>query len=338
MIVTNLYVIGYGKLGKAVCEVSKYFPEMEVKKIFTRRKEEVRKEVNEEIEVLDVSDIEKEKYNKNTVAILCNSSSDILEQIHFILQKMNVILTFDEHKKIIELLEEADVLAKKAKTVSIFTGWDPGLYSNIRDMFASLFPEGEIFTLWGDGSSRGHAAEAKKRTKEWVSELVQYTIRKKEEEEKILRGEEITDSSPPGLHRRVVYLALKPGMDTEEIRKEVKERISSIPGYYREYEVEFHFVSKEEMKKNHSSDPHGGKVIGRTLTKDGGLQVAEFRLQLANNPEFTARTCLRATIAAVKKARKGDYGAFLENHISQAECSLETLETLKLGGKRNNFV
>ena len=63
-----------------------------------------------------------------------------------------------------------------------------------------------------------------------------------------------------------------------------------MPNYFAEYDTTVHFISEEELKKNHSGIPHGGFVIrsGKTGWNQENNHVIEYSLKLDSNPEFTA--------------------------------------------------
>ena len=54
--------------------------------------------------------------------------------------------------------------------------------------------------------------------------------------------------------------------------------------------VGMHFISEEELRKNHGGIPHGGFVIrsGVTGWEKENRHVIEYRLKLDSNPEFTS--------------------------------------------------
>ena len=62
-----------------------------------------------------------------------------------------------------------------------------------------------------------------------------------------------------------------------------------MPNYFDEYDTTVHFISEEELKRDHSGIPHGGFVIrtGKTGWNDENSHVIEYSLKLDSNPEFT---------------------------------------------------
>ena len=56
------------------------------------------------------------------------------------------------------------------------------------------------------------------------------------------------------------------------------------------YKRQVHFISEEELLRDHSGIPHGGFVIrsGKTGWENENTHVIEYRLKLDSNPEFTS--------------------------------------------------
>ena len=89
------------------------------------------------------------------------------------------------------------------------------------------------------------------------------------------------------------------------IEKEIKE----MPNYFSDYDTTVHFISEEELKKNHSGIPHGGFVLrsGRSATDNKFLM--EFSLKLDSNPEFTSSVLVAYARAVYRLAKEGKTGA-----------------------------
>ena len=64
--------------------------------------------------------------------------------------------------------------------------------------------------------------------------------------------------------------------------KQIEHDIVTMPNYFADYDTTVHFISMEEMKKNHSGIPHGGFVLhsGKTGANDEHNQLIEFSLQI----------------------------------------------------------
>jgi diaminopimelate dehydrogenase len=72
-----------------------------------------------------------------------------------------------------------------------------------------------------------------------------------------------------------------------------------------------HFISHEELQKNHQGLPHGGLVIryGQTGLHNEHHQMIEYQLKLDSNPDFTARVLLAYARAAYRLNKEGVTGA-----------------------------
>ena len=68
------------------------------------------------------------------------------------------------------------------------------------------------------------------------------------------------------------------GADLARIEQEIK----TMPNYFDEYDTTVHFISEEELKRDHSGIPHGGFVIrtGKTGWNDENSHVIEYSLKL----------------------------------------------------------
>ena len=94
------------------------------------------------------------------------------------------------------------------------------------------------------------------------------------------------------------------GADLARIEKE----IVTMPNYFAEYNTKVHFITEEEMRKNHSGIPHGGFVIrsGRTGLNGENQHIIEYSLKLDSNPEFTASVLTAYARAAWRLYEKGE--------------------------------
>jgi diaminopimelate dehydrogenase len=72
-----------------------------------------------------------------------------------------------------------------------------------------------------------------------------------------------------------------------------------------------HFVSLEELRRDHSGMPHGGSVIrgGHTGLAGENRHTVEFSLKLDSNPEFTASVLVAYARAIVRMHAEGKIGA-----------------------------
>ena len=85
---------------------------------------------------------------------------------------------------------------------------------------------------------------------------------------------------------------------------------SGIDVYFDEYDTTVHFISEEELKRDHSGIPHGGFVIrtGKTGWNDENSHVIEYSLKLDSNPEFTSSVIVAYARAAYRMSQEGQKG------------------------------
>ncbi len=316
-------VLGYGNLGKGVELAIGNNDDMELVAIFTRRDPESIKTVKG-TKVVSVNDIEDYK-DKIDVLIICGgSATDLPVQTPKYAKMFNVIDSFDTHAKIFEHFGNVDKSATETNHVALIScGWDPGAFSLNRLMAENFLPEGNTYTFWGTGVSQGHS-DAIRRI-EGVKNAIQYTIPVEEAMERVRNGEnpELTTREK---HTRECYVVLEEGADASKIEKEIKE----MPNYFDEYDTTVHFVSEEELKKNHSKMPHGGFVIrsGKTGLNNETNQIIEYSLKLESNPEFTSSILVSYARAVSRLAEKKDYGCKTVFDIAPALLSRHTQEDL----------
>ena len=81
-------------------------------------------------------------------------------------------------------------------------------------------------------------------------------------------------------------------------------------GVIADYDTTVHFISEEELKKNHSGIPHGGFVIrtGKTGWNNENSHVIEYSLKLDSNPEFTSCVIVAYARAAYRLYKEGQSG------------------------------
>lgn len=295
-------IIGYGNLGRGVERALKQNPDMELVGVFSRRSP-----ASVETEGAPVYELAALTEQQGTidVCILCGgSATDLPAQTPAITKQFNTIDSFDTHAKIPEHFAAVDQVAKENQTVAIiFTGWDPGLFSLNRLYGESILPEGATYTFWGKGVSQGHS-DALRRI-EGVVDAIQYTIPKNEVIEKLKAGEHL-NLTTRDKHLRECFVVLEEAADEQT----VKEKIVTMPNYFDEYETIVHFISAEELKREHQAMPHGGTVLRIGKTHEQTKQVIEYNLHLESNPEFTASVLVAYARACARLAKEKQFGAF----------------------------
>ena len=104
-----------------------------------------------------------------------------------------------------------------------------------------------------------------------------------------------------------------------------------MPNYFEPYDTTVHFISKEELDKNHAALPHGGFVIrsGKTGFDKENSHVVEFNLKLDSNPEFTGSVIAAYARAAYKLNKEGASGCKTIFDIPVAYLSSKSGEELR---------
>lgn len=318
-------ILGYGNLGRGVECAVKQNPDMELVAVFTRREPESVSILTKEAKVCKVSEVEGWK-GKIDVMVLCGgSATDLPEQTPKYAQCFNVVDSFDTHARIPEHFANVDAAAKANGTVGIISvGWDPGMFSLSRMYANAILPEGKDYTFWGKGVSQGHS-DAIRRIK-GVKNAKQYTIPVEGALESVRAGEN-PELSTRQKHTRECFVVLEDGADGAKVEEEIK----TMPNYFADYDTTVHFISEEELQKEHSGIPHGGFVIrsGKTGWGQEHSHVIEYSLKLDSNPEFTASVIVAYARAAYRLAKEGQSGCKTVFDIAPAYLSMESGEELR---------
>ncbi len=318
-------IMGYGNLGRGVECALKHNPDMELKAVFTRRAPESVSILTEGVKVCAASEA-KAMAGEIDVLILCGgSASDLPVQTPEYASYFNVVDSFDTHAKIPEHFTNTDKAAKAASKVAVIsTGWDPGLFSLNRVYAGAILPDGSDYTFWGKGVSQGHS-DAIRRI-EGVKDARQYTIPVESALESVRNGEE-PKLTTRQKHTRECFVVAEEGADKARIEQE----IVTMPNYFSDYDTTVHFITEEEMKRDHSGLPHGGFVIrsGRTGWESEHRHVIEYKLKLDSNPEFTSSVIVACARAAYRMSQEGQSGCKTILDIPPAYLSSKSGEELR---------
>lgn len=318
-------ILGYGNLGRGVESAVRQNPDMELVAVFTRRNPENLKIQTGTAKVLNVSEIESWK-DKIDVLILCGgSATDLPVQTPEYAKIFNVVDSFDTHAKIPEHFENVDKSAKQGGKVAIISvGWDPGLFSLNRMFANAILPEGNDYTFWGRGVSQGHS-DAIRRIK-GVKDAKQYTVPVEKAIMSVKNGENPVLTTREK-HTRECFVVLEDGADA----KKVEHEIVNMPNYFADYDTTVHFITEEELKKNHSGIPHGGFVLrsGVTGFNKDEKHLIEYSLKLDSNPGFTSSVLIAYARAAYKLSQEGQSGCKTVFDIPPTYLSAKSSEELR---------
>ncbi len=317
-------IVGYGNIGRGVEQAIKRNEDMELAAVFTRRDPASVKVATEGVKVVHMDDMLSMKGDVDVMVLCGGSATDLPVMGPEIAANFNTIDSFDTHAKIPEYFANVDKAAKEGNNISIISvGWDPGMFSLNRLYAESILVQGSTYTFWGKGVSQGHS-DAIRRIP-GVKNAIQYTVPVDEAVDQVRSGSE-PKLTTRDKHTRECYVVAQEGANKAEIENAIK----TMPNYFDEYNTTVHFISEEELKRDHSKMPHGGFVIRTGETgEEGNKHVIEYSLKLDSNPEFTASVLIAYARAAYRLNQKGENGARSVFDIAPALLSMKTPEQLR---------
>lgn len=318
-------IFGYGNLGRGIENAIKQNPDTTLVAVFTRRDPSTLTINTEGVDVVSANKVESYK-DKIDVMILCGgSATDLPMQTPELAKHFNVIDSFDTHAKIPEHFNNVDAAARESgHTAMISVGWDPGMFSLNRLYAGCILPDGEDYTFWGKGVSQGHS-DAIRRI-DGVLDAKQYTIPVKEALDAV-RSAKQPSLTTRQKHTRECFVVAREDADKDRIEREIKE----MPNYFADYDTTVHFISMEELKRDHSGIPHGGFVIrtGKTGSNGENSHVIEYSLKLDSNPEFTGSVIVAFARAVYRMKAEGITGCKTVFDVPPAYLSPKSVEELR---------
>lgn len=317
-------IYGYGNLGRGIESAIRQNPDMTLAAVFTRRDPSTLTIATAGVPVVSVQDVLSYK-DQIDVMILCGgSATDLPVQTPALAKHFTVVDSFDTHAKIPVHYANVDAAAKESGNIAIISvGWDPGAFSLNRLCAGAFLPDGTDYTFWGKGVSQGHS-DAIRRV-EGVVDGKQYTIPVDSALEAVRSGSAPTLSTREK-HTRECFVVAAEGADKSRIEREIKE----MPNYFADYDTTVHFISMEELRRDHSGIPHGGFVIrsGKTGLNLEHNHVIEYSLKLDSNPEFTASVLIAYARAAHRMHTEGMVGCKTVFDVAPAYLSAKPYSQL----------
>lgn len=318
-------IMGYGNLGRGVECAIRQNPDMELAAVFTRRDPEDVTILTKTAKVARAEEAPDWK-DKLDVMILCGgSATDLPVQTPEYAKYFHVVDSFDTHARIPEHFAKVDEAAKEGGRVAVISvGWDPGMFSLNRMYANAILPEGKDYTFWGRGVSQGHSDAIRRIA--GVKDAKQYTI-PVESALAAVRAGENPDLTTRQKHTRECFVVLEEGADAAKVEQEIK----TMPNYFADYDTTVHFISEEELKREHSGIPHGGFVLrsGSTGWEQEHSHLIEYSLKLDSNPEFTSSVIVAYARAAYRLAQEGQTGCKTVFDIAPAYLSAKSGEELR---------
>ena len=318
-------IVGYGNLGRGVELAVRQTPDIELAAVFTRRDPSALKILTEGVGIYSVDEVASHKDDIDVLILCGGSATDLPVQGPKYAELFNTIDSFDTHAKIPAYFADVDAAAKKGGNVSIISvGWDPGMFSVQRLYGSCILPEGKDYTFWGKGVSQGHS-DAIRRV-EGVADGKQYTIPVDAAVEAVRNGED-PELTTRQKHLRECFVVAKEGADKAKIEQDIK----NMPNYFADYDTTVHFISQEELDRDHSGIPHGGFVFrsGKTGVNGETRHIIEYSLKLGSNPEFTSSILVAYARAAYKLSKEGAVGAKTVFDIAPAYLSPKSGDELR---------
>ena len=317
-------IMGYGNLGRGIeCAVAQN-DDMELVAVFTRRNPET-VTVLGNVPVYHADKLVEMKDEIDVLMLCGGSATDLPKQTVEYAQYFNVVDSFDTHAKIPEHFANVDAVAQKSgKVAMISVGWDPGMFSLNRLYANAILSEGKDYTFWGKGVSQGHS-DAIRRIK-GVKDAKQYTIPVEAALESV-RNCENPELTTRQKHTRECFVVAEEGADKAWIENEIK----TMPNYFADYDTTVHFITEEELARDHAGIPHGGFVVrtGKTGWNKEHNQVIEYSLKLDSNPEFTASVLTAYARAAYRMNQEGMKGCKTVFDVAPAYLSAMSPEEMR---------
>jgi diaminopimelate dehydrogenase len=269
----NVAVLGYGNIGKYAVEAIQASQDMqlagivELAGVLTGSNLAAAQNYNLVASIGDLSDVD--------VALLCIPSRAVPEVAAEILTKgINTVDSYDIHGQLADLRSKLDEIARNNNVVAVNSaGWDPGTDSMIRCMFQFMLPRGITYTNFGPGMSMGHSVAAKSIP--GVENALSMTI-----------------PTGTGVHRRMVYVQLKPGTDFNKVADTIKKD----PYFVNDETI----VSQVPDVTELLDMGHGVNIERKGVSGLTHNQLLSYAMKI-NNPALTGQIMVAAARAGCKQ-------------------------------------
>ncbi|MEG1545462.1 MAG: diaminopimelate dehydrogenase [Tannerellaceae bacterium] len=263
-------IVGYGNIGKYVLEALEAAPDFEVAGVIRRDANNV----PDELKAYAVTDSIR-KLNNVDVAILATPTRSVEAYAKEILALgINTVDSFDIHGGILDLRRSLDAVAKEHKAVAVISaGWDPGSDSIVRTLMEAIVPKGITYTNFGPGMSMGHTVAVK------AIEGVQAAL-------------SMTIPMGTGVHRRMVYIEVKPGYDFAAVAAAIKA-----DDYFAHDETH---ITQVECVENLLDMGHGVQLSRKGVSGKTQNQLLDFNMKI-NNPALTAQVLVCVARAGLRQ-------------------------------------
>lgn len=264
-------IVGYGNIGHYTLQALQVSEDFDIVGIVRRDQMDVPHELRPYRVVASVNDLE-----TVDVAIIC-SPTRLVKQIALeILDRgISTVDSFDIHRDIVALRQVLGEKARERGAVAVIaSGWDPGSDSVVRTLMQAIVPKGITYTNFGPGMSMGHTVAVK--AVEGVTKALSVTI-----------------PVGAGIHRRMVYVELKPGYDAEGVVAAIKA-----DDYFAHDETHVQVVDSVD---DYIDMGHGVYMMRKGVSGQTQNQILEFNMKI-NNPALTAQILVSSARAALRQA------------------------------------
>jgi diaminopimelate dehydrogenase len=271
-------IVGYGNIGKYALQAVEAAPDLQAVGVVRRASSKEAQSPKELTGIPVVTSIkELEEVDVAILATPTRLTPDFAREI--LALGINTVDSYDIHKKLVDVKNELDQLAKKNNCVAVVSaGWDPGTDSMIRAMLEFMAPKGITDTNFGPGMSMGHSTAIK--AMDGVRDALSITI-----------------PLGTGLHRRMVYVELEPGADFDT----VKNMILNDPYFVND---ETHIFEVPDVKELIDMG-HGVLLERKGVSGTTHNQLFKYEMRI-NNPALTSQ-CMVAAARASLKQKPGAY-------------------------------
>ncbi len=265
---------GYGNIGRSALQAVQVAPDLELAGV-VRRTTSLHSELPLELRSVAVAD-NIGQLGQVDVALLCIPSRSVPHLAQEILARgINTVDSFDLHGDLL-LGHRADLRAlaqEQGRVAVVGAGWDPGTDSVVRALMEMMTPQGLTFTNFGPGMSMGHSVAVKALA--GVEDALSITIPK-----------------GSGLHRRLVYVQLAPGVKINEVEQLIKG-----DPYFTGDETHVYQV---ESVKTLQDVGHGVLLERKGVSGQTANQNLRWEMRI-NNPALTGQVMVAAARASVKQ-------------------------------------
>ncbi|MGI6149745.1 MAG: diaminopimelate dehydrogenase [Firmicutes bacterium] len=267
-------IVGYGNIGKYAVQAVQAAPDMELVGVVRRRTSLEGKLPPELAGIPVVSSLT--ELGCVDVALLCTPTRAVPQLAEEILEQgINTVDSYDVHKDLADLRLRLDGTAKRHNAVAVISaGWDPGTDSVVRALLELMAPQGITYTNFGPGMSMGHSVAVKAIP--GVVDALSLTI-----------------PLGTGIHRRMVYAALKPGADPVQVEQAIKG-----DPYFVNDETHVFVVDDVAALKDVG---HGVVMERKGVSGQTHNQLFRWEMRI-NNPALTSQVMVAAARASKRQA------------------------------------